>query len=138
MKSISRTSLLKAFLRMIKANFGLMRDERFNEIEKEEMLPLRAELLSADQMVQYGKTLAGQHLLERPDKHDRLLVRLAENSTALRQACEVLSRDSESLQPNAPSANAVISNTLPITPAGEWLLDNFYLIEEQIDRKSVV
>ena len=90
MKPVRRTSVLRAFLRMMRANFGLMRDERFSQIEKEEMLPLRAELLSADQMVQYGKTLAGQHVLEATDKQDRLLVRLADNSSALRQACQVL------------------------------------------------
>ncbi len=131
MKLIRRTSVLKAFLRMIKANFGLWRDERFKDIEKDELVPLRAELLSADQMVQYGKTLAGQHVLEATDKQDRLLIRLAENSSALRQACQVLSQDSDAQQPNAPSASKA-SDTLPITPAGEWLLDNFYLIEEQI------
>ena len=117
---------------MIKANFGHWRDDRFKELEKDEMVPLRAELLSADQMVQYGKALAGQHVIEPTDKQDRLLVRLADNSIALRQACEVLIQDSKAQLASAPSTIAPVSNALPITPAGEWLLDNFYLIEEQI------
>ncbi|MCX5821876.1 MAG: hypothetical protein NT047_18490, partial [Deltaproteobacteria bacterium] len=41
--------------------------------------PLRAELFSADQMEQHGKTLADSHTLSPGHAPDRLLTRLAEN-----------------------------------------------------------
>jgi cellobiose phosphorylase len=81
--------------------------------------PLRSELFSAEQMEQYGKTLAGLHILGPkvvPDQ--QLLSRLAENETILMEVHDLVSE-------------AVKANR-QITPAGEWLLDNFYLIEEQI------
>jgi len=80
--------------------------------------PLRAELFSADQMERHGKTLAGAHQLHPKVGPDHLLARLAENEGVLLGAYNLL-------------RNAVkVSHR--ITPAGEWLLDNFYLIEEQI------
>jgi cyclic beta-1,2-glucan synthetase len=80
--------------------------------------PLRAELFSADQMEQHGKTLAGSHTLSPGHVPDRLLTRLAENERLLIGVQNLLTE-------------AVKANRR-ITPAGEWLLDNFYLIEEQI------
>ena len=80
--------------------------------------PLRAELFSADQMEQHGKLLAGSHTLSPGHAPDRLLTRLAENEDLLIGVHDLLTE-------------AVKANRR-ITPAGEWLLDNFYLIEEQI------
>ena len=81
-------------------------------------LPLRSELFSSEQMKQHGKTLAGLHKLGPRGIRDRLLTRLAENERVLTGACALLT--------SAVDANRRIA------PAGEWLLDNFYLIEEQI------
>jgi cyclic beta-1,2-glucan synthetase len=80
--------------------------------------PLRSELFSADQMEQHGKTLAGLHQLSPGQAPDQLLSRLAENEGVLIGVRDLL-------------AEAVKGNRR-VTPAGEWLLDNFYLIEEQI------
>ena len=80
--------------------------------------PLRSDLFSSEQMKQHGKTLAGAHKLGPREVKDRLLTRLAENEAVLKGACNLL-------------AEAVKANRR-IAPAGEWLLDNFYLIEEQI------
>ncbi len=80
--------------------------------------PLRSELLSAYQMEQHGKELAGSHKLSPGHASEQLLARLAENEGVLFKARNLL-------------AEAVKTNR-SITPAGEWLLDNFYLIEEQI------
>lgn len=80
--------------------------------------PLRSELFSADQMEQHGKTLASWHRIGLSSSPDRLLARLSKNEKILTGTCELL-------------AKAVKSNR-QITLAGEWLLDNFYLIEEQI------
>jgi cellobiose phosphorylase len=80
--------------------------------------PLRAELLSAEQMKQHGKTLAATHALARQWAPDRLLSRLADNEKVLVEACRLLT--------------AALEADRRIVPAGEWLLDNFYLVEEQI------
>jgi cellobiose phosphorylase len=80
--------------------------------------PLRAELFSADQMEQHGKTLAGSHRLSSRRTPDHLLARLAENEDVLLEACKLLT--------------ATVAAKRRISPAGEWLLDNFYLIEDQI------
>ncbi len=81
--------------------------------------PLRSELFSTEQMEQYGKVLAGLHLIGlkvEPDQH--LLSRLAENEAVLLEVHDIISE--------------AVKASRQITPAGEWLLDNFYLIEEQI------
>jgi cellobiose phosphorylase len=80
--------------------------------------PLRSELFSSEQMKQHGKTLAGLHKLGPKGVKDRLLARLAENEDVLMGACHLLT--------------AAVKANRRIAPAGEWLLDNFYLIEEQI------
>ena len=80
--------------------------------------PLRAALLSADQMAQHGKTLAGSHRLGLERAPDRLLTRLAENEVVLIDVCNLLTE--------------ALTADRRIAPAGEWLLDNFYLIEDQI------
>jgi cyclic beta-1,2-glucan synthetase len=80
--------------------------------------PLRAELYSADQMEQHGRTLAGLHRVDPQSAPDRLLPRLAENEEVLLEACNLLT--------------AAVKANRRISPAGDWLLDNFYLIQEQI------
>ncbi|MDR3567439.1 MAG: glucoamylase family protein [Syntrophobacteraceae bacterium] len=80
--------------------------------------PLRSELFSADQMEQHGKTLADWHRLTPGRPRDRLLRRVAENQEVLLSVHNLLTR--------------AVKAERRITPAGEWLLDNFYLIEEQI------
>ncbi len=52
--------------------------------------PLRAELLSADQMKQHGRALAATHELARRWAPDRLLARLADNEKVLIEACRLL------------------------------------------------
>ncbi|MDZ7622819.1 MAG: glucoamylase family protein [Candidatus Competibacteraceae bacterium] len=80
--------------------------------------PLRAELFSAVQMEQHGKSLATSHQLTPGQAPDQLLARLTENERTLIDVCALLV--------------AAVTATRRIAPAGEWLLDNFYLIEEQI------
>ena len=80
--------------------------------------PLRAELFSAVQMEQHGKSLATAHQLTPRHAPDQLLVRLTENERTLIDVCALLME--------------AVTATRRIAPAGEWLLDNFYLIEEQI------
>ncbi len=83
-----------------------------------EELPLRSELFSAEQMERHGKTLAAAHRLTPRRARDPLLPRLAANEIVLSGVCKRLT--------------AAVSANDRVTPAGEWLLDNFHLIEEQI------
>src|SRR5258708_1047238 len=80
--------------------------------------PLRSELFSVDQMEQHGKTLAKSHIVTTARASSQLLSRLAENESVLIDTRDLLGE--------------AITADRRITPAGEWLLDNFYLIEEQI------
>jgi cellobiose phosphorylase len=80
--------------------------------------PLRAELFSREQMEQHGRVLAGRHHLSTTRGSDQLLKRLAENEAVLVAVRALVTE--------------AVNNDRRITPAGEWLLDNFYLIEEQI------
>ena len=58
------------------------------------------------------------HILSEDRTPERLLTRLAENEGVLLDVRDLLIE--------------VVKGNRRITPAGEWLLDNFYLIEEQI------
>ena len=79
---------------------------------------LRSELFSSKQMRQHGRTIAGAHKLGIGRTSNQLLKRLTDNEDVLFQVRNILT-------------NAIKDN-LSITPAEEWFLDNFYLIEEQI------
>ena len=80
--------------------------------------PLRSELFSASQMEQHGRTIAALYAVGDDRAPERLLARLAVNEAVLLEVRDIV-------------ADAVKASRR-ITPAGEWLLDNFYLIEEQI------
>ncbi|GGY24285.1 GH36-type glycosyl hydrolase domain-containing protein [Pseudoduganella albidiflava] len=81
-------------------------------------LPFRAELYSAQQMAHHGRTLAETHVLSKRRGPDQLLSRLADNARVLRGTAEELT--------------SAVKEGRQITPASEWLLDNYYLIEEHI------
>ena len=79
--------------------------------------PLRAEVFSIEQLVQHAKALAENHPFVTHRGSNRLLARLGENEQILRAYNR---------------ATQVVDQTRRVTHAAEWLLDNFYLIEEQI------
>jgi cyclic beta-1,2-glucan synthetase len=79
---------------------------------------LRAELFGADQMEQHGQFLANQHKVRPHKSPERLLRRLEDNQRVLVANSQLLIQ--------------TVKAKTRITPAGEWLLDNFYLISEQI------
>jgi cyclic beta-1,2-glucan synthetase len=85
-------------------------------IRKDE--PLRAELFSASQMEQHGESLAAMHSIGHNYVPERLLSRLSDNEAVLVEVRDLVT--------------VAVKANRRITPAGEWLLDNFYLIEEQI------
>lgn len=81
--------------------------------------PLRAELLNAEQMEERGRELSLEHDARASRRTaNPLLQRLGQNAEVIRGCCRLL-------------ADAIRDNH-KVTPAGEWLLDNLYLIDEQI------
>ena len=79
--------------------------------------PLRGELLNLDLLKQYARGLARERRVESGRGPNLLLPRLASNEKILRDYNE---RTLEA------------EKNRRVTPAAEWLLDNFHLIEEQI------
>ncbi|MBS0350330.1 MAG: cyclic beta 1-2 glucan synthetase [Proteobacteria bacterium] len=77
-----------------------------------------SEPLSIEQMEKHALVLAKSHQLAAKTTGGILLKRLAASEQTLLKAREILLE--------------VTSSHHRITPAGAWLLDNFYLIEEQI------
>ena len=79
---------------------------------------MRSELFSADQMELYGTALAQTHRSSKDSQANSLLARLSDNAAVLAHSCAMLTQAHRAER--------------RITPAAEWLLDNYYLIEEQI------
>ncbi len=79
--------------------------------------PLRGELMSSEQLVRHARTLATNHEVIIRHRDNRLLACLDANEQVLR---------------NFNRSTLIIGRERHLTPAAEWLLDNFYLIEEQI------
>ena len=84
----------------------------------DEKAPIRSELFSLEQLDSYARSLATSHQLTSEKTSEQLLKRLADNEEILLEVHNLLT--------------ASAKENKRITPAGEWLLDNFYLIEEQI------
>ncbi|MBA3881178.1 MAG: cyclic beta 1-2 glucan synthetase [Chthoniobacterales bacterium] len=80
-------------------------------------LPLRAELFGVEQLAHHAARIATQHRVVTTRGSNRLLARLAHNEEILRAFNH---------------ATLAVDQSRRVTPAAEWLLDNFYLIEEQI------
>ena len=79
---------------------------------------LRSELFSIEQLKRHAVTLAGRHRIDSRPGPDKLLSRLADNERVLLAAYDIVTAAA------APGQR--------IVPAEAWLLDNFYLIEQQI------
>lgn len=84
----------------------------------DEKPPLRSELFTRDQLEQHAKFLAGAHELSYEQAPEQLVKRLSENEEVLEKVTSLL--------------HDAVKEKSRVSPAGEWLLDNYYLIEEQI------
>lgn len=115
----SANTMFSAGLRYIKNSWknGQMRLGTYMTASAAE-LPLRADLYSALQMEQHGRILANSHKLSSVFGRDQLLSRLADNQLIIMNTCSLLTE--------------AVKDGQQVTPAAAWLLDNFYLIEEQI------
>jgi len=89
-----------------------------NGLPHKEEQPLRSELFNVEQLERHAKTLAASHRLAAGGATDKLISRLEENEALLVQTYDLVTEAAKRKRRNSPAA--------------EWLLDNFCLIEEQI------
>src|SRR5213592_1238738 len=81
--------------------------------------PIRAELFGIERLEQHAESLAAaQRVMSEPGQGRRLLPRVLENGRVLRDAHRVIAKS--------------IREERAITPAAEWLVDNFHLVDEQL------
>ncbi len=81
---------------------------------------LRAELFTIEQLKRHAQTLANRYTIDPAPGADKLLPRLADNECVLLAAYDVVA--------------ATATPGRRIVPAEAWLLDNFYLIEQQFSQ----
>jgi cyclic beta-1,2-glucan synthetase len=80
---------------------------------------VRQELFSVERLEQHAESLAAaQPILARPAAGRSLPARLKDNDSVLLEAYRAIAR--------------ALGEGRAITPAAEWLLDNYHLVEEQI------
>ncbi len=79
--------------------------------------PLRSELFTNEQLAAHARQLAATHRTEQRMESNELLANLAANEDVIRAFNQKTSEGDKDRR---------------IAPAAEWLIDNFYLIEEQI------
>jgi cyclic beta-1,2-glucan synthetase len=80
--------------------------------------PIRAELFGVERLEQHAESLAAAQRVLSSGRGRRLLPRVEDNGHVLRESYQVI-------------ANA-IREERAITPAAEWLVDNFHIVDEQL------
>src|SRR5450759_4489672 len=81
--------------------------------------PILAELFSVERLEQHAQTLAAaQAVTDAPRRGHAVGPRIAENGRVLLESYRVLA--------------GAIKEERSITPAAEWLVDNFHIVEEQL------
>ncbi|MEO5699141.1 MAG: glucoamylase family protein [Casimicrobiaceae bacterium] len=81
--------------------------------------PIRAELFSAERLEQHAQSLAVAQTVTEDRTDERALVpRVRENGRVLHEAHKLI--------------GSAAQERIAITPAAEWLLDNFHIVEDQL------
>ena len=81
--------------------------------------PIRSELFSVERLEQHAESLAADQLVSaKPPTARSLVDRLADNERVLLGAYRSIAKAADEGR--------------PITPAAEWLLDNYHLVEQQV------
>ena len=89
----------------------------FDQIDSDQ--PIRGELYSVEKLEQFAATLASEHkTVDQPKRFKRLSPRLEDNGKVLLAAYYSLTK--------------AIREERAVSPAAEWLVDNFHIIEEQL------
>ncbi|MBL8497740.1 cyclic beta 1-2 glucan synthetase [Nitrosomonas sp. JL21] len=103
---------------MFVKEFGFSLLNRLGSVHETELLS--SELFSIEQLKRHAVMLAESHTLDLHPGPDRLLPRLADNERVIWAAYDIVT--------------AAVAPGQRIFPAESWLLDNFYLIEQQINQ----
>ena len=81
--------------------------------------PIRAELFSAERLEQHAESLAAaQRVTTTPRKGRPLLPRVLDNGRVLLESYRSIAQ--------------AIQDERAITPAAEWLVDNYHIVDEQL------
>lgn len=102
---------MSEFLGSLSATFGKSTDYADEQ-------PVRAEIFSIERLEQYALALAAEHKTVTKKGRAQLLPRLEDNGRKLVAAYRTLVE--------------AIRNGRAISPAAEWLVDNFHIVEEQL------
>ena len=95
------------------------RDRRRVRSQAELEEPILAELFSVERLEQHARTLAvAQAVTDAPRRGRDVRPRIAENGRVLLESYRVLA--------------GAIKEERSITPAAEWLVDNFHIVDEQL------
>ena len=87
--------------------------------ESPEPGPIRAEFMSVERLEQFAETLARSHDVVTTSRHGAsLLARTRQNARVLRAHFDAVARTTSSQR--------------SVTPAAEWFVDNYYVVERQI------
>ena len=105
------TALIKALQQIVE------RSSHSSPWDSQEII--RAEIFGGERFEQHAESLAvAQTISPRPTRGHSLRRRLYDNDRTLLRAYETIA--------------ALIDQGRPITPAAEWLVDNYHIVEEQI------
>lgn len=96
----------------------IFQKDNFSHEDVKEKPPLRSELFTLEQLEQHAAALARLHTVTHVQSPELLLKQLSDNEDILFNTIRLLQQS--------------IKEKKSISPAAEWLLDNFYLIEEEI------
>ena len=102
---------MNEFFGSVSAKFG--KASGFDEEQ-----PVRAEIFSVERLEHYAQALASEHKTVKKKGRAQLLPRLEDNGRKLVAAYRSLVE--------------AIRNGRAISPAAEWLVDNFHIVEEQL------
>ena len=104
---------------MVKSSFreSNVFQDSISQIEND--APIRSELYSVERLEQFAAILADEHReVNNPKRFRKLRPRLLENGQILIAAYR--------------SLTGALRDERPISPAAEWLVDNFHIVEEQL------
>ena len=81
--------------------------------------PIRSELFSTERLEQHARTLAEAQEVRSGYEGRKLMPRVRENARVLSDSYQAIAR--------------AVAEGRAITPSAEWLLDNFHVVEEQVN-----
>ncbi len=103
--------------RFLESDYMTRQRSNRNPIELE-LDPIRSELVSLDRLEEYARALAQGHVIGAATQDARLLERLDINERLLTDAYRTIAEE--------------VREGRTISPAAEWLMDNFHLVQEQL------